>query len=150
MDSFATNIRRILLALFALGVIAATVELLLLGHTESTIQRVPLFALALAGVAAATVATWPGRWVVRGFRLVGAVMIGVGGLGLYMHYRSNVEFELEMEPSLHGTALASAALKGATPALAPGLMAHLGLLALVFTYRHPALEREDPNEEEPR
>ncbi|HZD78820.1 MAG TPA: hypothetical protein VE646_02105, partial [Actinomycetota bacterium] len=85
MGSFATNIRRILLALFVLGVIAATVELLLLGHTESTTQQIPLFTLALAGVAAATVAVWPRRWVVRGFQLVGAVMIGVGGLGLYMH-----------------------------------------------------------------
>jgi hypothetical protein len=31
------------------------------------------------------------------------------------------------------------AMKGATPSLAPGVMAQLGLLGLACTYRHPLL-----------
>jgi hypothetical protein len=63
----------------------------------------------------------------------------VGVLGLYYHYHGNVEFALERNPSLRGTGLIWKALRGATPALAPGALAQLGLLGLLFCYRHPAL-----------
>ena len=62
-----------------------------------------------------------------------------GVLGLYLHYRGNVEFELEMYSSLRGFELFWEALKGATPALAPAAMAHLGLVGLAYSYHHPLL-----------
>jgi hypothetical protein len=63
----------------------------------------------------------------------------VGILGVFLHLRGNVEFALERDPSLSGLKLVWKALRGATPALAPGALTQLGLLGLVFTYRHPAL-----------
>jgi hypothetical protein len=45
-----------------------------------------------------------------------------------------VEFELEMYPGLSGLELFREAMKGATPALAPGTMTILGLLGLAYTY----------------
>ena len=39
------------------------------------------------------------------------------------------------------------ALRGATPALAPGALAQLGLLGLLYTYRHPALTHTRETEE---
>jgi hypothetical protein len=62
-----------------------------------------------------------------------------GCVGLVLHYKGNVEFELEMYPSMAGGELVWKALTGATPALAPGTMVQLGLVGLAFTYRHPAL-----------
>jgi len=62
----------------------------------------------------------------------------VGALGIYFHLRGNVEFALERDPSLTGAGLIWKALRGATPALAPGALAQLGLLGLLFSYKHPA------------
>jgi hypothetical protein len=62
-----------------------------------------------------------------------------GVLGAWLHYRGNVEFELEMEPALRGLTLFWRAMRGATPALAPGTMIQLGLVGLAYTFRHPAL-----------
>jgi hypothetical protein len=46
-----------------------------------------------------------------------------------------------MYPSLTGFELFREAISGATPTLAPGAMLHLGLLGLLYTFRHPALKR---------
>jgi hypothetical protein len=56
-----------------------------------------------------------------------------------LHYHGNEEFELEMYPSLSGMQLVSETLTGATPVLAPGSMALLGVVGLASTYRHPVL-----------
>jgi hypothetical protein len=67
------------------------------------------------------------------------LFVVVGGLGLLLHFKGNIDFELEMQPDASGWPLIWAALKGATPTLAPGAMAQLGLIGLAYTYRHPAL-----------
>ena len=46
---------------------------------------------------------------------------------------------LEM-PTLAGKEMVAEMLTGAFPALAPGTMALLGLIGLLLTWRHPALE----------
>jgi hypothetical protein len=51
-----------------------------------------------------------------------------------------VEFELEMYPSMRGFELVAKTMTGATPVLAPGTMALLGLIGLSYTYKHPSLE----------
>ena len=62
-----------------------------------------------------------------------AAYLASGLVGLWFHYSGNAEFELEMYPSLSGWSLVREALSGATPALAPGTMIHLGLLGLTYT-----------------
>jgi hypothetical protein len=71
--------------------------------------------------------------------MVLCLFAGLVGLGL--HYQGNVEFELEMYPSMGGVDLVWEALTGATPALAPGTMVGLGLLGLAYTHRHPVFGR---------
>jgi hypothetical protein len=44
-----------------------------------------------------------------------------------------------MSPDVTGWPLFWEAIRGATPALAPGAMVQLGLIGLAFTIRHPAL-----------
>ena len=70
-----------------------------------------------------------------------AAFLGAGLLGVYLHFAGNVEFAIERTPELRGFALVWKALRGATPALAPGALAQLGLLGLIYTYTHPSSEK---------
>ena len=65
------------------------------------------------------------------------LFVAAGIVGVYLHYQSNVEFELEMNPAAAGWELIRESLTGAMPALAPGTMVHLGLIGLLYTWRHP-------------
>lgn len=114
-------------------------ELILLEHTESWWQWLPLVLLAAGLLAACATALRPNRGTLTFLRVVMSLCILAGLVGLYLHYRGNVEFELEMSPAMKGWELIKAALMGATPALAPGSMTQLGLLGWAFTYQHPAL-----------
>ena len=134
-----TRLRLLLLAILALGMVGTGTELVLLEHMESRWQLVPLFALGYGLIACIAVAIRPARFTVRLLRVLMLVFIAAGLTGLYLHYSGNMEFELEMYPSMTGLELFWESVTGATPALAPGTMVQLGLLGLVFSFRHPAL-----------
>ena len=138
------RLRGLLLALVGVAALGLLAELVLLEHYESAWQYTPLILLGLALVAAAVVARRPSLASVRFFQAVMLLCVAAGLVGVFLHYDGNVEFELERDPLLRGVALLWEAARGATPALAPGAMAQLGLLGLVYTYRHPALRREPP------
>ena len=132
--------RRILLAILLLGVIGIAVELLLLGHDEDFNQMIPLGLAAATLIASVVVTVRPSFATVRVFQLVMVLLVVSGALGMYFHFRANIEFQLEMDPSLRGLALfRKAILAKAPPALAPGAMTQLGLIGLAYTFRHPAL-----------
>ncbi|MBM2806157.1 MAG: hypothetical protein HW419_4050, partial [Deltaproteobacteria bacterium] len=77
------------------------------------------------------------RWLMLAFVVSGLV-------GVYFHFQGSAEFKLESNPTLSGMALFWEAIRGkAPPLLAPGAMVQLGLLGLVYTYKHPALGRSD-------
>ena len=122
-----------------LGTVGLILELLLLEHIESALQWLPVAVLGCGLVIGIAVAVRPGRAALRTFQAVMAVFVGAGLLGVVLHFRSNLEFEREMDPEARGWNLLWIALHGATPALAPGALAQLGLLGLTFSFRHPAL-----------
>ena len=131
-----TTIRRMLAGILLLGMSGTLIELLLLGHDEDRIQLIPVVALG-AGVLVvcwhATTASLLSARVLRGVMLVFLV---AGAAGVYYHYRANVEFQRESDPSLAGRELLWSVLRAKVPpALAPGVMVQLGLLGLVYTYR---------------
>ena len=134
-------LRRLLLAVVLLGILGLVAELVLLEHTEDPLQWIPLVLLGVGLVC--TLGAWlrPAPGTLRCLQLVMVLFVAAGALGLYLHYRGNVEFELESDSALRGLALAWEALRGATPSLAPGAMVQLGLVGLLATYRHPALRR---------
>ena len=60
--------------------------------------------------------------------------------GVWLHCRGNLEFQLDIDASQSAWTLFWKVLRAkAPPALAPGALIQLGLLGLVFTYKHPAL-----------
>ena len=135
----AAGLRRLLLALVLVGITGLAAELVLLEHVESWQQWIPLVVLALGFAAAAAAMLRPTRAVVRALRAAMLAFVLAGAAGIWLHYTGNAAFEREMERGLGGLTLVWRALRGATPALAPGALAQLGLLGLAITWRHPAL-----------
>jgi hypothetical protein len=134
-----TSSRKLLLALTFIGIVGLEIELALLRHAESFTQWIPHIALMIGLLSTVAVYFRPATATLRVFQAVMLLFLIVGVLGIYLHLRGNLEFALERDPSLSGARLIWKILRGATPALAPGALAQLGLLGLVYTYGHPAL-----------
>lgn len=135
------RLRTALAVVFYFGVVGTIAELLLLEHFEETVQLAPFAALGLAAVALAWALRRTSVRAVRAARWSCVLLAVVGVVGIVLHFRSNVLFELEMDPEIAGITLVWIALRGATPSLAPGMLAQLGLVGFLFTLGHPALRR---------
>ncbi len=131
--------RPLVLVILVAGVLGTLVELLLLGHYEDRWQFIPLVLGGLFLLVMAWHGASPSRRTVLGARVVAGLAAISALVGIYLHYQANVEWELETTPALHGWELFREAVTGALPLLAPGTMLQLGLLGLLWSYRHPLL-----------
>lgn len=136
------TLRLLLLAVTVFGAAGLAAELALIEHWAEPPQLVPLATLALILAAGAAAALRPGRTTVRSFRLVMGLAVAAGLAGVGFHLSGNLAFEREIVPDAALGALLWEAVRGATPLLAPGSLVQLGLVGLVFTWRHPALRSE--------
>jgi hypothetical protein len=146
-----TNLRRFVLLILVLGIAGTAAELLLAAHTEDPWQWAPLVLLGLAGaVIGWHTATGGHRDAspigagaaasVRALQALMVLFLFSGGAGIGLHIKGKMEFKRETDPGLDGWALFRGSLESKTPpALAPGVMIHLGLLGLAYAWRHPAL-----------
>lgn len=125
------------MAVFLFGATGTGTELFLVGHTEELWQWIPLVLLAVSVLVAIWFFVQRDGLSLRAFQVTMGAFVIAGITGLVLHYRGNVEFELEMYASLHGLDLFWEAMRGATPVLAPGTMIELGLLGLAYSFRHP-------------
>jgi hypothetical protein len=137
------TLRRLLLAVVLVGIVGLAAELVLLEHYEGVWQWVPLVLLGTGLVTGALVGVRARRPVLVAFRGVMVLFVAAGALGVYFHQRGNAEFERESDSTLRGVALLWESLRGATPSLAPGSLAQLGLLGLALTFAHPAFRRDE-------
>lgn len=133
------RLRTAVAAVFYFGTVGTLAELIFLEHYDERLQYAPFVALVAASVVFAWALARPRAVSVRATRWAMAGLALVGLIGIIVHYRSNVLFELEMDPGMRGLALVWPALRGATPSLAPGQLAQLGLIGFLFTIGHPAL-----------
>ena len=145
-DRRSVSLRRGVLLIFVIGTVGLGTELLLLDHFEEWRQQVPLVLLALGLILLAVRLLYRGAIILRLFRWTMLAFVLGGMVGLWFHLSSNMEFELEMHPTLSGSELLFKALGGAMPALAPGALVQLGLIGFLYTYQHPALTREQAKE----
>jgi len=137
------------LALVVAGSGGVAAELGLLGHYEDWSQRIPLLALGAGMVAGVWAGLRPCRPSIRLLQGLMAAFAASGVLGVYFHFRSNFDFEVEMRmeaapadgagPSLASLELVAESLRGALPTLAPLAMLQLGLMGLLVCWRHPRL-----------
>ena len=130
-------IRRILLGILLIGLLGMGTELLFLQHDEGATQLIPLMLIALALVAVAWHAARGSSASLAMVQVTMVLFIAAGLLGMYLHYRANVAFQREVDPSITGYALVWKAMMAKTPpALAPGSMSQLGLIGLAYAYAH--------------
>jgi hypothetical protein len=142
-DAF-TRVRQLMLGLLVLGLVGIGTELILMAHYEDSWQLTPLVLIAAALVVVGWHLIDSGSAVLRVLQATMALCIVAGVIGVILHYRGNLEFQLEMDPSQSQWALFTKAMHAKVPpALAPGVMAQLGLLGLLYTFRHPGLRRSE-------
>ena len=137
---YMNPVMALILAVLAVGLVGTGTELLLLKHTEGVWQLVPVFLIGTALVLVGWVAVSRRRTSLRLLQATMWLFVLSGVTGLVLHFRGNILFEQESDPSIAGTAMLQRALMGATPTLAPGAMIQLGLVGLVFLFRHPGLQ----------
>ena len=133
-------LRLLLLIALVVSLVGTLAELLLLEHFEDAWQWAPLALLAAALVTLAWHGLDHGPTSLNVLRGLMVLCIASGALGVLLHFKGNVEFELEMYPDLSGWQLFKDSMMGATPALAPGAMLQIGLVGLAWTFRHPAFK----------
>lgn len=137
-----TTMRRLMLGLAAFGLTGIGTELVFLEHYEDAPMSVPFgaIAVALAAIVLQVLANTAGT--VRLLRVAMSALVIVGAIGVVLHYRGSLEFQVDMDPTLSASQLFWKVMHmKAPPTLAPGALAQLGLLGLISTYRHPALAR---------
>jgi hypothetical protein len=135
-------IRRLLLAILIFGLVGTGVELLLLQHTKTLWELIPLVLIGLALVILTWHAIAQHSASVRAVQAIMGLFLIAGVAGIALHYQSSMEFKLETNSALSGWPLFWAVMTAKTPpALAPGAMIQLGLLGLVYTYRHPFIRQ---------
>lgn len=153
-ESVLALARRVILIILLVGMVGILMELLLLEHFEDVLQLIPLILVGFGLVSLVWHARSPHRTSTRVVRIVMVLFLVSGVLGVYLHYRGNVEFERERRPQAGGWTLFREAMMGATPALAPGAMVQLGLLGLLYTYLaslpQPLIPERRPSHDPPR
>jgi hypothetical protein len=140
VDNFT---RKALAAVLIFGLFGTEVELFLLKHTDGAWQLVPVVLVGATLLLAVWAAARPGPLTLGILRVVMGVFLIVGITGIILHFTGNVGYERESNPGLGGADLYRAAMMGSTPLLAPGVMIQLGLVGLLYTYRHPVFTRTE-------
>jgi len=115
------------------------VELIFAKHYTQSAMLIPFVLVTLALATILAVALKPTPLVLRLFQAVMALLFVGSAIGVYFHLRGNLIVARDIDPTLGGFNLIWGMLTGASPALAPGLLAQVGLLGLAYTYRHPNL-----------
>jgi hypothetical protein len=136
----SAGLRRFLWLILFLELVAIEAELLLSAHIADLWQWVPVVLIA-AGILLLCWCVIDQRLApIRALQSLMALFVLSGFLGLFLHFRAKMEFQLEVNPSLGGASLIwEAARSISPPTLAPGIMIQMGLLGFVYAYRHPAL-----------
>jgi hypothetical protein len=143
------TLRRLLLGILVVVLVGTAADLLLLEHYEDAWQLPPLIMISLGLMVAAWVAAKGSVTSVTTLRVLMVLFIATGCLGMMMHYQGNWEFQREVDPTAGGWDVFVKVMRAkAPPALAPGVMIQMGLIGLLYTYRHPAFERVNPTNSE--
>jgi hypothetical protein len=129
------RLRRFLLIVAAAIFAGTIVELLLIEHTEEVLQIIPL-AVSAAGLAVVVgVLVAQRRALLRALRIVMVVTALAGLVGVGLHLKNNIEFELEIKPGSTVTQVLWKSLHGASPILASGILVVAAALATAATWR---------------
>ena len=134
------RLRTFLLVLAAFLCVGTVVELWAAEHFHEATQILP-FVLAGIGLVTILAVLWrPQRLTMRVMQAVMLLNALGGAFGIYEHIEHNLAFELEIRPNAAVADVFVEALHGASPLLAPGVLALAAVIALAATYYHPVFE----------
>jgi len=123
-----------------LGLLGTTTDLLLIEHYEDALQLIPLGLASFALIVVGWNVLRSTRLSVRMLQAVMTLLLVAGVLGMTLHYRGAAAFQWEMDATQSSWTVFMKVIRAkAPPLMAPGAMLQLGLIGLVYTYRHPAL-----------
>ena len=144
MDANQTlsRIRHFLLVIAVAVFVMTVTELIFLSHWSETIQLLP-FALSGWGLITLALAYFhPTPGTIRLLRW-SMIVIGLCSLiGIYEHMENNLGFQMEIQPNATFPELALATVEGATPVLAPGILALGAAIGWTAAYQYSAGEQE--------
>jgi hypothetical protein len=135
------RLRVFLLSIAALLCVGTVLELWLTEHTESAVQLIPFGLCGLGLLAIGAALLRPQRATLLILRLSMGLMAVGSAFGIFEHIEHNLAFELEIRPTATANQVFLDALSGASPLLAPVILALAAVLAIAATYYHPALEK---------
>ena len=135
-----------LLALAVGAVVVTAAELAFLQHWDGTLQLLPWVALVAAALGVLLLVVRPSRGGVRVARILGAICLVLGVVGVYFHILSNydsgvLDFRYTAAwptmPDLDRWWLAATGGVGPTPPLAAASLSFAALLVLLASIRMP-------------
>ena len=129
-----SRLRRALRLAAAAVFVVTPLELILTEHTGSAIQYLP-FAACAVGLVALWAVGQVGSLRRTGQALL-ALVAGVSALGCWEHIEHNYAFVSEIRPNAETGEVVFEALFGASPLLAPGILALAAALAWASGLRH--------------
>jgi hypothetical protein len=139
-----SKLRLGLLVVLGLGMTGTVTDLLLISHYEDAWQIVPIGLIATALAAILWSALRPGAASLRAVRATMVLLMVSGAAGVLLHFNGAAGFQLEIDPAqARWTVFTKAIRVHSPPVLAPGVMVQLGLIGLLYSYRHPAAARTD-------
>jgi hypothetical protein len=139
-STLLSRLRQGVLALAFLATLMVPLELLLIEHYEEPFMLIPFVLSGLALLAMSMVLIWPNKNVLRFFQVVMVLLIIGSLLGVFFHLSGNLEVVEEVHSDLRGLPMIWEVLSSAAPALAPGLLAQVGLMGLLYSYKHPVFK----------
>ena len=144
MDANRTlaRMRQFLLVIAAAVFVMTVTELIFLSHWSETIQLLPF---ALSGWGLITLALAYFHPTPRTISILRWSMIVIGLcslIGIYEHMENNLGFQREIQPNATFQELALATVEGATPVLAPGILALGAAIGWTAAYQYSVVEEE--------
>ena len=106
------KIKKWLFVVLAFNIIGIGSELVLLEHMEDFWQWIPIVLIGLCSIAVFWDFIFSSQWSTIVLKVIMFLLIGSGVMGIWMHYSGNIEFEVEMYPTLKGPELFWESMKG--------------------------------------
>ena len=128
-------LRRCLFWVLILGLVGTEAELLLMEHYENPLQFTPLLLIALAFVVLLWHRKSPASASRRSLTILMWLFVIAGFVGVALHIRGAVLYQLELDPDIARWELLKKAMRAkAPPVLAPGVMLQFGLIGLAYLF----------------
>ena len=145
-DILVGKFRRFLLWVAHFVCIGTLIEMWLEEHFGTPTQLIP-FVLCGMGL----MVIWAGllksnRASVIALRIVMFAILVGSVFGIYEHLQHNLLFEMEIRPGSGPSDVIMYAFRGASPLLAPGILALAAILAMGATYCHPGFQKKEERE----